>query len=252
MMGSLNKKVAVVTGGGRGIGRSIARVLACGGADVAIIGRNPEALTNTESAIRAESASRVVAVAGDVSRPEVVEAFYKAVRQTLGRVDILVNNAAGWSSEPFFEMNEAGMAEMIDPTIKGVMWVSRAFWNDLKRSQPGYIVNITTLGARCGRSNANPAYVAAKFGLAGLTDSLRRLAIKDGIRVTEILPGSVASEFEFDTEDSVIEAKHGQLRMPPREIAEAVVYAVTRTSSGMVEEIRIASTGDWFEDYFRY
>jgi 3-oxoacyl-[acyl-carrier protein] reductase len=251
-MGRLDKKVAVVTGGGRGIGRSIARALAHEGADIAIIGRNSETLSDTESTIRAESVSNVVAVAGDVTRPDVVQAFGEAVRRDLGRVNILINNAAGWSLESFFEMDEDGLNEMIDPTIKGAIWVSRTFWDDLKQSQPGYIVNITTLGARFGRSNANPAYVAAKFGLAGLTDSLRRLAIKDSIWVTEILPGSVASEFDIETADSVIEAQHGSLRMPPREIAEAVVYAVTRTSSGMVEEIRVSSTGDWFEDYFHY
>ena len=251
-MGSLSKKVAVVTGGGRGIGRSIARLLAHQGASVAIIGRDLCALSDTESTIRTESTSHVVAVAGDVTRLEVVKAFSATVRRELGPINIVVNNAAGWSSEAFFKMDEAAMAAMIDPTIKGAMWISQAFWEDLKRSQPGHIVNITTLGARPGRSNANPAYVAAKFGLAGLTDSLRRLAIKDGIRVTEILPGSVASEFDLDTEDSVVEAKHGRLRMPPREIAEAVVYAVTRTSSAMVEEIRISSADDWFEDYFRY
>ena len=251
-MERLDKKVAVVTGGGRGIGRSIARALAYKGADIAIIGRNSETLAATESIIRAESVSNVVAVTGDVTQPNVVQAFGEAVQRELGQVNILINNAAGWSSESFFEMDEVGLNEMIDPTIKGTIWVSRAFWDDLKQSQPGYMVNITTLGARFGRSNANPAYVAAKFGLAGLTDSLRRLAIKDGIRVTEILPGSVASEFDIDTEDSVVEAQHGTLRMPPREIAEAVVYAVTRTNSGMVEEIRISSTGDWFEDYFHY
>lgn len=251
-MGRLNKKVAVVTGGGRGIGRSIARALAHEGANIAIIGRDLETLADTESTIRAESVADVLAVAGDVTRPDVVQAFGEAVRRDLGQVNILVNNAAGWSSRSFFEMDKAGLDKMVDPTIKGAMWISQAFWDDLKRSQPGYIVNITTLGARFGRSNANPAYVAAKFGLAGLTDSLRRLAIKDGIRVTEILPGSVASEFDIETEDSVVEAQHGSLRMPPREIAEAVVYAVTRTSSGMVEEIRISSTGDWFEDYFHY
>ena len=251
-MGSLNKKVAVVTGGGRGIGRSIARLLAHQGASVAIIGRDLCALSDTESTIRTESTSHVVAVAGDVTRLEVVKAFSATVRRELGPINIVVNNAAGWSSEAFFKMDEAAMAAMIDLTIKGAMWISQAFWEDLKRSQPGHIVNITTLGARPGRSNANPAYVAAKFGLAGLTDSLRRLAIKDGIRVTEILPGSVASEFDLDTEDSVVETQHGRLRMPPREIAEAVVYAVTRTSSAMVEEIRISSADDWFEDYFRY
>ena len=120
-MGKLNKKVAVITGGGRGIGRSIARALAQEGADVAIIGRNAETLSDTESTIRAESVSNVVAVAGDVTCPEVVRAFGEAVRRELGRVNILVNNAAGWSSESFFEMAEAGLNEMIDPTIKGAI-----------------------------------------------------------------------------------------------------------------------------------
>ena len=122
----------------------------------------------------------------------------------------------------------------------------------VKWCKPGYIVNITTLGARPNRSNATPIYVAAKFGLAGFTDAVRRLGIRDGILVTEILPGSVASEFDIDDPIEAIVEKYGQSRVHPRDIAEAVVFSLSRSRAGMVEELGIPSIGDWFEDFSRY
>ena len=132
-----------------------------------------------------------------------VARFAAMVRTELGDAHILVNNASGWLTGNLVDAEIGEINDTIDTTIKGPIWMCREFWGQLKRSKPANVINITTLGSRPGRSNATPIYVAAKFGLAGFTDALRRFGIKDGVLVTEILPGSVASNFDLDdpTED---------------------------------------------------
>ena len=113
-------------------------------------------------------------------------------------------------------------------------------------------MNITTLGVLPGRSNATPIYIAAKAGLSGFTESLRRLGAKENVLVTEVLPGSVASEFSLDAADEDVAAKYGQERIGPADVVESIVFALERSPAGMVEEIRIPAVGDWFVDWATY
>jgi len=251
-MGLLDGRVAAISGGGKRLGKSFALAIAREGADVALVGRNAAALNQAREEIQTDTGQRILSFVGDISDVEDVRAFGDRVMNELGRLDVLVNNAAGWLEGTFLESAIEDIDRTIDTTIKGPIWLCRQFWPQLREANPGYIVNITTLGAREGRSNASPVYVAAKFGLAGFTDALRRLAIKDGIRVTEILPGSVASEFSPDTPVNEISAQYGNQRVPPIDIVESLIFAITRSNAAMIEEIRIPAVGDWFEDWARY
>src|ERR1051326_9333954 len=197
-MGLLDNKVAVVTGGGKKLGRAIALALAREGADLALTGRGETDLFETKERIQSTTGRRVVTYPTDISRPESIAQFAGEVSLVFEQIHILVNNAAGWLTGTLVDAKEEEINATIDTTIKGPIWLCRQFWEQLKQADPGYIINITTLGVLPSRSNASPIYVAAKSGLAGFTDALRRLAIKDGIRVTEILPGSIASEFDLD------------------------------------------------------
>ena len=248
----LNDKAAVVTGGEKRLGKSFAMAMAREGADVTIVGRDSGALSLAREEIEAATGRRVLDFSGDVSKLDDVRALKVSVLKAFGQLDILVNNAAGWLEGTFLESGPDDIDRTIDTTIKGPIWLCREFWNPLRDADPGHIVNITTLGARESRSNASPVYVAAKFGLAGFTDALRRLPIKDGIHVTEILPGSVASEFSLDASVDEVSAKYGNRRGPPVNIVDALMFALTRSPATMIEEIRIPAVGDWLEDWSRY
>lgn len=251
-MFSHKDKVALITGGGKGLGRAIAVALSREGFDLILVARDEEALNVTRGRIECETGRRVLVFQADVTQPDEIMRLRSVVDQEFGRVDVLINNAAGWLTGSLVDARIDEIHSAIDTTVKGPIWVCREFWDYLKAAEPGYIVNITTLGARPNRSNATPIYVAAKFGLAGFTDSVRRLGIKDGILVTEILPGSVASEFDIDDPIEAIVEKYGQSRVHPRDISEAVVFSLSRSRAGMVEELGIPSVGDWLEDFSRY
>ena len=214
--------------------------------------RDQEALNDTKIRIETETGRRVLVSQTDVTKPDEIKRLRGIVEKEFNRVDVLINNAAGWLSGTLVDANVDEIHSAIDATVKGPIWMCREFWSLLKSADPGFIVNITTLGARPNRSNATPVYVAAKFGLAGFTDAVRRLGIKDGILVTEILPGSVASDFDIDDPIGMIVEKYGQSRTHPRDIAEAVVFSLTRSKTSMVEDVGLPSVGDWFEDYSRY
>ena len=251
-MYSHKDRVAIVTGGGKGIGRAISVALAREGYDLVLVARDQEALNDTKIRIETETGRRVLVSQTDVTKPDEIKRLRGIVEKEFNRVDVLINNAAGWLSGTLVDANVDEIHSAIDATVKGPIWMCREFWSHLKSADPGFIVNITTLGARPNRSNATPVYVAAKFGLAGFTDAVRRLGIKDGILVTEILPGSVASDFDIDDPIGMIVEKYGQSRTHPRDIAEAVVFSLTRSKTSMVEDVGLPSVGDWFEDYSRY
>ena len=251
-MYSHKDKVAVVTGGGKGIGRAISVALAREGYDLALVARDREALNDTKIRIETETGRRVLVSQTDVTNPDEIKRLRRIVEKEFNRVDVLINNAAGWLSGTLVDANVDEIHGAIDTTVKGPIWMCREFWSHLKSAEPGIIVNITTLGARPGRSNATPVYVAAKFGLAGFTDAVRRLGIKDGILVTEILPGSVASDFDIDDPIDAVMQKYGQSKAHPRDVAEAVIFSLSRSKTSMVEEVGLPSVGDWFEDFSRY
>ena len=248
----LKDKTAVVTGGGRKLGRAIAHGLSRAGASVVITGRTEESLAEAKRMIEEDTGRPVLVGVQDVRDEGAANLLSNEVAEAFGGCDILVNNASGWLKGNLLDADPKEIDEAIDSTIKGPIFMVRAFWSLLSLAKPGYIVNITTLGARPSRSNASPIYVAAKFGLAGFTDALRRLAIKDGILVTEILPGSIASEYGIDEPSSSALEKYGKNRYPSVDIVDAVLFALTRSPNAMVEDIGLPSIGDWGQDYARY
>ena len=122
-------------------------------------------MPGVEALIAADAGARVLARRLDVRDEARAAEVAGDVAATFGRCDILVNNAAGWLTGTLGDADRDSIHEAIDVTVKGPIFMARAFWGLLSAADPAYIVNITTLGARPGRSNASPVYVAAKFGL---------------------------------------------------------------------------------------
>ncbi len=189
-MGSLSGKVAVVTGGARGIGRAIALALARGGADVGICARTrSKELAATEREITA-SGVRSLAIVANVGKSTEVKRFAAAVLRKFGRVDILVNNAGVAYWKDMTDTSETEWDTTLDTNLKGTFLCCRAFLPGMLKQRAGTIVNISSGAGKTGFPGL-AAYCASKFGVIGLTESLAGEVETANIRVYAVCPGAV-------------------------------------------------------------
>jgi NAD(P)-dependent dehydrogenase (short-subunit alcohol dehydrogenase family) len=189
-MGFLSGKVAVVTGGNRGIGRGIAEALAREGATVALTAR---ARGDAESAA-AEIAAAAHGFACDVRDEAQVAGLFRDVTRVCGGVDILVNNAGIGIFGAVADMRPEDWRAVIETNLHGVFYCCREAIPLMRRRGGGYILNLSSLAGRNAFPNG-AAYNASKFGLNGFSEALMQEVRYDGIRVSYLMPGSVATEF---------------------------------------------------------
>jgi NAD(P)-dependent dehydrogenase (short-subunit alcohol dehydrogenase family) len=185
-------KVAVVTGGGRGIGRGISLVLAQNGADVAVADVNVENAQGVAAEV-AELGRRSLAVALDVTDQESVERMVGEVIDRLGRIDILVNNAGvigaqGWEQREW--PNEDDWDFVFAVNVKGIARVTDAVAPHMRERQYGKIINIASVAGRQG-SPRNPPYNVSKAGVISLTQSQATILAPHNINVNAICPGVI-------------------------------------------------------------
>jgi len=190
-MGRLDGKVALITGGGTGIGRAISLLFAREGADVAISGLEPDPLAATASAIEA-AGRRALAVAGDIGAEEDARRMVAETVAKLGQLDILVNNASVVGQVgPVRDLDLAQWNEAIRVNVTGTMLCCReAVRHMLERGGGGAIVNVSSNVGRRGFPNRAP-YVCSKWAMHGLGQTLALEVAKHDIRVNTICPGPV-------------------------------------------------------------
>lgn len=189
--GSLDGQVAVVTGGGRGIGRSIALAFAREGADVCLVARTQSQLEAVAAEVEGLS-RRALAVTADVTSPGQVERLAEEVRAGFGRVHVLVNNAGGgMERRPVLESDPALWVRDIEVNLISAYLVSRAVLPLMIESGGGRVINI---GSGMGHGPGRGAYTVAKAGLWMLTQSLAEEVWQHGIDVNELIPGPVETE----------------------------------------------------------
>jgi NAD(P)-dependent dehydrogenase (short-subunit alcohol dehydrogenase family) len=187
----LKGRVALVTGGGSGIGQGIAEQYLALGATVAIVSRNAERLESAASSLRAQSAAEVATFQADVRNYEQVAAAVDAVVKRFGSLDILVNNAAGNFFCPTAEMSSNAWRTVIDIDLNGTFHGCRAAYTHLRKSNwGGSIISIITMQALSGWPGAAHA-AAAKAGILSLTRTLAVEWAGEGIRVNAISPGPI-------------------------------------------------------------
>jgi 3-oxoacyl-[acyl-carrier protein] reductase len=189
-MAFLSGKVAVVTGGNRGIGRGIVEALAGEGATVALTARRAETATKAAK----EVGRGALGFACDVRSQESVEKLFADVARTAGGVDVLVNNAGIGVFAPVADLSPDDWRAVIETNLNGVFYCCHEAIPLMRKRGGGYIFNISSLAGR----NAFPsaaAYNASKFGLNGFSEALMQEVRYDGIRVSYLMPGSVATEF---------------------------------------------------------
>lgn len=192
-MNQLAGRIALVTGGGRSIGRAISLALAGEGCDVAVnyVSRRQDA-DETVDAIR-QQGRRAVAVQGDVSKSADVARLVAATVSDLGPVDILVNNAGKMVPETIDQMSEASWSDIIGVNLTSVFLMTQAVLPGMRARQWGRIINLSSVAAQAGSMIA-VHYSAAKGGVIAATKSYARLLAKEGVTVNAIAPALVATE----------------------------------------------------------
>jgi NAD(P)-dependent dehydrogenase (short-subunit alcohol dehydrogenase family) len=225
-MGFLDGKIAVVTGGSRGIGRAIVQALVKEGARVALCARDRAAAEKAA----AEIGAGAVGLACDVQDFTQVRAFFAEAAKRLGGVDVLINNAGVGLFGPVADMKPEDWRSVIGTNLDGVFYCCHEVIPLMRKRGGGYIVNIASLAGKQATPNL-AAYNASKFGLIGFSEALFQEIRYDGIRVSYVMPGSVATEFGRGslaksgwalTGDDVAEVVVDLLRMSPRALASRV------------------------------
>ncbi len=217
MAESLNGKIAIVTGGSRGIGVAIARALVAEGVQVAVTGRSAAHLSAARPRIEAAGPGSVETLQADVRDYTEVERAIGATVARFGGLDILVNNAGVGIFAEVAEMTPEQWAEIIDTNLTGVFNACHAAIPHLRRRQGGSIINISSLAGKNAFTGA-AAYCASKAGLNAFSEALMQEVRYDNIRVSYIMPGSVATGFS-----SGDEAKGADWKIAPEEVAEVVL-----------------------------
>jgi len=189
----LTGKVALVTGGSRGIGRAASLVLAAAGADVAINYRSRESDANKTRADVERLGRHCITVRADVSVAADVSRMVKTVEEKLGTVSVLVNNAGIAQVQPAAEITEADWNRTIDVNLKSVFLVTQAVLPAMRAAKWGRIINLSSTAAQVG-GIVGPHYTASKAGIIGLTHSYASILTKEGITVNAIAPALIETD----------------------------------------------------------
>jgi 3-oxoacyl-[acyl-carrier protein] reductase len=220
-------RVALVTGGGRGIGRAVAVRLASEGANVAISYRSNDA-TAEEVAEEVRAAGALCEIfKGDVASPGDVDALFKGVGEALGQVEILVNNAGLTRDNLMMRMKESEFDEVLRTNLKGTYLCTRAALRPMIRARWGRLVNVSSVVGLLG--NAGQAnYAASKAGIIGFTKSVAREVAQRGITANVVAPGYVETELTRSLPDEVKDQIRGQVPAgrfgEVEEVAEVVAF----------------------------
>ena len=243
-------KVAIVTGGSKGIGKEIAMTLVREGAKVSIWSRTPEPLEQAAREIRAEGGD-VLPLQVNVSDSAQVNRSAQQVLDTWGKIDILVNNAAALPKavsvddpakmNPFLDMTDELWAEEINTNLSGVFYCIRAVIKSMMEQRSGRIINIGSMAGVNGGYFSTPSYSASKSGLIGMTMLAARWLGKYGINVNVVNPGPVLTKgaafgaTQIEALKKTIPFRKGgeetEFLGTPQDIANAVLYFASDLSS---------------------
>ena len=227
---TLSGKVALVTGGGRGIGAAIAGKLASMGATIVICGRRKAPLEQTAKEIQGEF------VVCDVADWNSVAALAQRIKETFGHLNILVNNAGiGGFGGPLHTMPLENWDSVLNVNLRGVFYTVRAFAPMLISAGGGDIINISSIAGKNALPNG-AAYAASKWGLNGLSYSVAEELRGHNIRVSVICPGSTNTELGPHT------GKDPKKMLQPDDVAHAVAMLVTQAPQSFASEIILRPT----------
>ena len=231
MPNALDKKVAVVTGGSRGIGFAIAEAFLREGASVVISGSNRDHLDAATKRLASHS-GRVSAVQADVRRYDDIEGLMATAARDFGGLDILINNAGVGVFKPVAETTVEEWHRVLDTNLSGVFYGCHAAIPHMKRRGGGWIINISSLASKNAFVNGG-VYCASKSALNAFSETLMQEVRYDGIRVAYVLPGSVNTSF------GGLSNTKSEWALMPEDVALAVVDLVAFPARSLPSRIEI-------------
>ncbi len=233
MSNLLAGKRALVTGGSQGIGLAIARALSGEGADVAVCARNAGELEKAVNNLRKESAGRkIIGQPTDVSESGQVSDLFERVDKELGGLDILINNAGFGLFRATAEMSVEDWDRLIGTNLSGAFYCSREALQRFERQRGGTIINISSLAGKNPFAGGS-AYNASKFGLNGFSEAMMLDHRQDNVRVSYIMPGSVATHF------GGVEPGRDDWKIAPEDIAELVLDILRMPERTLISRIEV-------------
>ena len=235
LLNAIEGKVCLVTGATRGIGRSIARMLLEHGASVAICGRRQDSVDTTVAALASETSGKVDGKAADVRNYEEVAELFRFIDSRFGGIDVLVNNAGVGIFRSVSDISVAEWQTTIETNLSGVFYCSREALFRFGTRGGGYIVNISSLAGK-NPFAGGAAYNASKFALTGFTEAMMLDKRNDDVRVSYIMPGSVATEFSGH---GVSGDDGAQWKIWPEDIAEIVRTLLQTPKRTLISRVEV-------------
>ncbi len=236
----LKDKVAIITGGAQGIGRSIADTYAREGAKIALLDVNEEVVRKSAEEIKAQFRVDTFGAKADVTKFDDVESSIKRVVDTFGRIDILVNNAGITKDNLVLRMSDAEWDAVLAVNLKGPFNCTKAVFSAMRKAGGGRIINIASIVGLMG--NAGQAnYSASKGGLVAMTKTCAREFAKKNILVNAIAPGFIRTAMTDKLSDEVKAALAAQIPLErlgePQDVANAALFLASEESSYLTGQV---------------
>lgn len=241
----LSGRVAIVTGGSRGIGRAIAGGFAAMGAHVVVASRKAAACEAAAKSIRAGGGS-ARAVPAHVGEPEQLARLVDATVGEFGGLDIVVNNAANPLAQPIGAITAEAMAKSYDVNVRGPVFLVQEALPHLRASGRAAVVNVATAGVFTSGQYVS-LYVSAKAALVAMTKAMAAELAADGIRVNALAPGTVATDMVLNTapefQEAAVEAQLIKRMASPDEMVPAALFLASDASSFMTGQTLVVDGG---------
>ena len=236
-MKSLQNKKAIITGGGRGLGKATALAFAKEGIDLAITGRNEKVLKETVAELETFGVKAIYSVF-DVGNYEEVQKSIKNIIKTLGTVDILVNNAGMAAIGSFNEMEVGTWSKIIQTNLMGMYYVTKEVLPHLIAKNEGDIINVSSTAGLNGNANVS-AYSASKFAVIGMSESLMKEVRKNNIRVITLTPSTIESEMTIELG---MLSKGSENVLQPEDFAELILTGLKLPRRAMLKSAALWTT----------
>ena len=236
-MENLQGKKAIITGGGKGLGKATAIAFAKEGIDVAITGRNEQNLIDTVSELKSYGVNAIYEKF-DVANHQEVKTAIQNIIKTFGTVDVLVNNAGIAAFGTFLEMSPEKWNDIMQTNVMGMYYVTREVLPHLIEKNQGDIINVSSTAGLTGNAGTS-AYSASKFAVIGLSEALMKEVRKNNIRVCTLTPSTIASDMslELGITDGNVEKV-----LQPEDFAELIVASLQLPRRAMLKSASLWST----------
>jgi len=239
-MNKLTDKIALITGGGSGVGLATAQRFLAAGAKVIIAGRDGAKLDRAAASLQADDHVRTVVA--DVGQAESAAKLVLDANAAFGRIDILVNNAGtNLKARTIRELSIEDWHRLIETNLNGAFYCIRAVLPQMIDRKDGVIVNINSISGKRAYPLAGAAYCASKFGLAGLGMCLAAEERESGVRVSNIYPGEIDTPI-LEVRPTAVTAEQRAVILKPEDVADAVLFVASMPAHVSIPELIIKPT----------